>query len=438
MNILTNVMMLALPIPMIQKLKLGKHDKAMLFGLFLLGGFVTITSILRTTSVQHPLKNRMDITFGFITRGIWTLIEANLGTIIPCLVVLRQELGVVSRQSPTRRSRAAQSGRDDEKGFALSDLSTRQAGGLWRGSNLAQQTRLRRVASNYSIKSCSPGGIGHAIATEFQKNGYHVIATARRAEVLEELRKTGMSVVSLDVCDKASIHRCKEEVAQITAGKLDILVNNAGVNHTIPATDIDIDDVKQTFNANVFGPMLMCQAFVPLLIPARGLIINISSVSAIVPYLFASVYSSTKAALDGYSRTLRLELKPFHVRVMVAMTGTVKSNITSHFVRELPGSSLYQPVRDMYDDRIHFSQRNSPMPADVYAKKLVAAALKGEGWLGGLFGRTPDWFWAGGLANVAWFGQTFFPRRFAEFLTAITFKISKMAYIIAEARAKRN
>ncbi|KAM3473341.1 hypothetical protein MY8738_008429 [Beauveria namnaoensis] len=403
MNILTNVMMIALPIPMVQKLKLGKHDKAMLFGLFLLGGFVTVTSILRTTSVQHPLKNRMDITFDFITRGIWTLIEANLGTIIPCLVVLRQELVVVSPQS-LRKSRVAQPGRDDEKGFAF----------------------------------CSPGGIGHAIATEFQKNGYHVIATARRAEVLEELRKTGMSVVSLDVCDKASIQRCKEEAAQITAGKLDILVNNAGVNHTIPATDIDIDDVKHTFNANVFGPMLMCQAFVPLLIPARGLIINISSVSAIVPYLFASVYSSTKAALDGYSRTLRLELKPFNVRVMVAMTGTVKSNITSHFVRELPSSSLYQPVRDMYDERIHFSQKNSPMAADVYAKKLVAAALKGEGWFGGLFGRTPDWFWAGGLANVAWFGQTFFPRRFAEFLTAITFKISKMAYIIAEARAKRN
>ncbi|KAJ3498124.1 hypothetical protein NLG97_g1376 [Lecanicillium saksenae] len=288
------------------------------------------------------------------------------------------------------------------------------------------------------ITGCSPGGIGHAIANEFQKHGYHVIATARRAEVLEELRKTGMSVVALDVCDKASVQKCKEEVAHITSGKLDILVNNAGVNHTIPATDIDIDDVKKTFDANVFGPMLMCQALIPLLIPARGLIINISSVSSIMPYLFASVYSSTKAALNGYSRTLRMELKPFNVRVMVAMTGTVKSNITSHFTRELPSSSLYQPVRDMYDERIHFSQKNSPMPAEIYAKKLVAAAIRGEGWFGGLFGRTPDWFWAGGLANVAWFGQTFFPRRLTEFLTAITFKISKMAFKIAEARAKRD
>lgn len=210
-----------------------------------------------------------------------------------------------------------------------------------------------------------------------------------------------------------------------------------GVNHTIPATDVDIDDVKRTFDANVFGPMLMCQTFVPLLIPARGLIINISSVSSIMPYLFASVYSSTKAALNGYSTTLRMELRPFNVRVMVAMTGTVKSNITSHLVRELPSNSLYKPVQDMYEERIHFSQKNSPMPADVYARKLVAAAIKGEGWFGGLIGRSPDWFWAGGLANASWFGQTFFPRRFSEFITAIIFKISKMTFKIAEAKAKR-
>lgn len=212
---------------------------------------------------------------------------------------------------------------------------------------------------------------------------------------------------------------------------------DSGVNHTIPATDIDIDDVKKTFDTNVFGLMLMCQTFVPLLIEARGLIINISSVSSIMPYLFASAYSATKAAVNGYSRTLRMELKPFNVRVMVAMTGTVKSNITSHFVRPLPSNSLYKPVQDMYDERIQFSQKNSPMPAEVYAKKLVAAALKGEGWLGGFIGRSPDWFWAGGLANVAWFGQAFFPRRFSEFLVTIIFKISKMSFKIAEAKAKR-
>lgn len=195
--------------------------------------------------------------------------------------------------------------------------------------------------------------------------------------------------------------------------------------------------MKKTYDANVFGPMLMCQAFIPLLIPARGLIINISSLSAITPYLFASVYASSKAALNGYSRSLRMELKPLNVRVMVSMTGTVKSNITSHFTRPLPSNSLFKPVQDMYDERIEFSQKNSPMPAETYAKKLVAAAIKGEGWFGGLFGRTPDWFWAGGLANVVWFGQAFFPRRLAEYLASIIFKISKMKFKLAEAKAKR-
>ncbi|OAA69093.1 NAD(P)-binding domain protein [Cordyceps fumosorosea ARSEF 2679] len=288
------------------------------------------------------------------------------------------------------------------------------------------------------ITGCSPGGIGHAIATEFQSKGYHVIATARRAEVLEELRTTGMSVVALDVSDKASVQKCTEEVSRITGGRLDILVNNAGVNHTIPATDIDIDDVKRTFDTNVFGVMLMCQACIPLLVPARGLIVNISSLSSVTPYLFASVYSSTKAALDGYSRTLRLEMKPFGVRVMVAMTGTIKSNITSHLVRQLPADSIYQPVRDMYDERIQFSQRSGTWAADVYAKKLVAAAVKGEGWFGGLFGGTPDWFWAGGLSTLVWFVQAFLTRSLGERFAARTFKIAKMTAKITAAKAKRN
>ncbi|OAA69092.1 hypothetical protein ISF_03467 [Cordyceps fumosorosea ARSEF 2679] len=147
MNILTDVMVLLLPIPVIKNLSLGRRDKAMLYGLFLLGGFVTITSILRTTSVQYSLTNRADITFNFIPRGIWTLIEANLGIIIPCLVILRQPLGILlprlfGPSSPHAHAAFRKPRGDMEKGFALSDLSTSQAdgGGLWCGSNLAQQS----------------------------------------------------------------------------------------------------------------------------------------------------------------------------------------------------------------------------------------------------------------------------------------------------------
>ncbi|KAM3523128.1 hypothetical protein MY4038_008325 [Beauveria bassiana] len=74
---------------------------------------------------------------------------------------------------------------------------------------------------------CTPGGIGHALALQFHAANYHVIATARRAEVLDELAAMGMSAVSLDVTSSASIEKCKAQVAEITGGTLDILVNNA-------------------------------------------------------------------------------------------------------------------------------------------------------------------------------------------------------------------
>lgn len=169
--------------------------------------------------------------------------------------------------------------------------------------------------------------------------------------------------------------------------------------------------------------MAMCQAFSSLLIPSRGLILQISSISAVMPYLFASVYASTKGALNSYSRVLRMELKPFNVRVMVAMTGTIRSNIMNHFDRLLPDNSLYKPVEDVFMQRLRFSQTRGTMDTNEYAKKIVTQALKGEGWLGGWFGRTPDWYWAGGFSYGGWILNTFFPRWLAESAIAWFFKV---------------
>jgi 1-acylglycerone phosphate reductase len=164
-----------------------------------------------------------------------------------------------------------------------------------------------------------------------------------------------------------------------------------------------MDDVRETFETNVFGVMAMCAAFADLLIASRGLIINIASLAAITPYVFGSVYCATKGAVVSYSRTLRLELKPFGVRVMVAMTGTVRSQIASRTHRTLPPGSIYMRIKDVFERRLTFSQNNATVDTKDYARKLVAKALAPE-WpliLRSWFGR-PDWFWAGGMAGLAW------------------------------------
>ncbi|KAK0714475.1 acylglycerone-phosphate reductase-like protein [Lasiosphaeris hirsuta] len=256
------------------------------------------------------------------------------------------------------------------------------------------------------ITGCTPGGIGHALALEFHSRGLHVIATARNSSVLAEMAALGMSTLALDVTKADSIATCHAEVAKLTNGTLDILINNAGRTHTHPATDIDLDDVRETFETNVFGVMAMCAAFADQLIAARGLIINIASLAAVTPYVFGSVYCATKAAVVGYSRTLRLELKPFGVRVMVAMTGTVRSQIASKTHRTLPATSIYQRVRDLFERRLTFSQNNGTVKTEDFARQLVDSALRREAplFLRSWFGR-PDWFWAGGWARQVWLGS---------------------------------
>jgi 1-acylglycerone phosphate reductase len=277
------------------------------------------------------------------------------------------------------------------------------------------------------ITGCTPGGIGHALALEFHSRGCQVIATARRVEVLEDLAAAGLVTLPLDVTSKDSIARCKTEVERITDGRLDILVNNAGRPHVIPALDFDLDDARQTYDTNVFGPMLMVQAFIGLLKEARGLVVMVSSASTELPYLFSGVYSASKNALNQYSRILRMELRPLHVRVMVSMTGTVRSNIAGKPERDLPAGSYYRPVDDLFQKRLLFSQENGTMGHDVFARKLVAQALRGEGWFG-----APDWFWGGGMSSLVWF-STLLPRWMTEGLCALYFGIPTMSRRIAEA-----
>ncbi|KAK2740843.1 short chain dehydrogenase reductase [Colletotrichum kahawae] len=291
------------------------------------------------------------------------------------------------------------------------------------------------------ITGCTPGGIGHALAREFHakttsSSGLHVIATARRPEVLQDLGDQGMTTIALDVTKTQSIAECKQKVTELTGGRLDFLVNNAGLTHTVPATDINMDEVRQTFETNVFGVMAMVQAFVPLMIPSRGLIIMISSLSSVSPYVFGSVYTATKGALNSYSRTLRQELRPFGVRVMVSMTGTVKSDIAK-LNRELPPNSLYTRVKDLYAKRLKFSQNNATVTTEDFASQLVAEALKGEGWLGGWLGGARNWFWAGGMAGSVWLARLLFGEWLLDELAYKKFELPKLEAIVRKEGVKR-
>ncbi|RAL63316.1 hypothetical protein DID88_004392 [Monilinia fructigena] len=263
------------------------------------------------------------------------------------------------------------------------------------------------------ITGCTFGGIGHSIALDFHSRGYTVLASARTASMITDLAALGITTLSLDVTDKKSIEAAKREVEGLiesgTIGGLDVLVNNAGRNCTMPALDVNLDDARHCFETNVFGVMAMCQVFTPLLIKQKGLIVNIGSVAAILPYVFGSTYNASKAALHAYSRTLRLELAPFSVRVMVVVTGGVQSNI-ARVQRILPPSSLYLEIEDDFRKRVVHSQ-DGAMPNVEYARGVVDAVVGGGK-------RT---LWRGNKSWIVWFAKNWvggwvfdliFPRMF--------------------------
>lgn len=162
------------------------------------------------------------------------------------------------------------------------------------------------------VTGVSHDGIGGALATELQRQGYFVFCTGRRAETIAPFQKPGFSTLQVDVTSTKSVLAAAESVSQVTGGRLDVLVNNAGIATHFPALDLDVDGAVHTmFDANVLGVMRMVKAFGHLLIKAKGTVVNIGSIAPIVPLAFSSAYNATKAALHAYGDSLSMEMKPF-------------------------------------------------------------------------------------------------------------------------------
>lgn len=158
------------------------------------------------------------------------------------------------------------------------------------------------------ITGCS-SGIGQQLATVFAEKGITVLATARRAESLEELtsKHKNIEALSLELDDMSSIDKLKDTVVRRTGGRVDYLINNAATHYAATAMDLDVQEVAKLFAINVFAVMKLCQLFIPLLQEApHGRIVQIGSVSRAVPVVWQAAYNASKAALSQYTKTLRL------------------------------------------------------------------------------------------------------------------------------------
>lgn len=151
---------------------------------------------------------------------------------------------------------------------------------------------MTSVFKSVLITGCSAGGIGAGLAEVFREKGYHVFATARTASKIPKTLADApnVTVLTLDVVSSDSIAAAVKKVNEETGGKLDVLVNNCGRNLVMPGLDASIEEGKKLFDLNFWAVLTMIQGFAPLLIKAKGYVVNNTSISGVLPMAFSSMY----------------------------------------------------------------------------------------------------------------------------------------------------
>ena len=175
------------------------------------------------------------------------------------------------------------------------------------------------------ITGCSTG-IGRALALACLERGDLVFATARKIESLNDIEHERLVPIALDVNDDAAIAKAMAIVTE-RVHHIDLLVNNAGYAAMGPVLELSHDKLLAQFETNVFAPLAITRAALPLLRAANGSqVVNVGSVSGILTTPFSGAYCATKAALHSLSDAMRMELAPFKIRVITVQPGAIQSS----------------------------------------------------------------------------------------------------------------
>jgi NAD(P)-dependent dehydrogenase (short-subunit alcohol dehydrogenase family) len=166
------------------------------------------------------------------------------------------------------------------------------------------------------ITGCS-SGYGLETALHFLQQGWKVVATMRtpREELLP--RSDRLRVFALDITNPRSI-----AAALDAAGPIDVLVNNAGIGLMGAFEATPMATAREVFETNTFGVMAMTQAVLPAFRQRRsGMVVNVTSSATLAPFPLVAVYTASKAAVEGFTESLALELQVFNVRAKLVEPG---------------------------------------------------------------------------------------------------------------------
>ncbi|MBA3387471.1 MAG: SDR family NAD(P)-dependent oxidoreductase [Chthoniobacterales bacterium] len=188
-------------------------------------------------------------------------------------------------------------------------------------------------------------GIGRAIAEELAAPETSLLLHGRDSAALKETQRAveergaRTEIVTCDLSDPDAVNAM---ALQIAREPLDVLINNGGIAVVKPLADISLGDWQRAIAINVTAPFLLTQKLAPAM-PRGGSIVNILSVAAKTGFAGWSSYSTTKFALEGFSQSIREELRPHGIRVINIYPAATATGIWEGVEGEWPREKMMSP-----------------------------------------------------------------------------------------------
>jgi short-subunit dehydrogenase len=240
----------------------------------------------------------------------------------------------------------------------------------------------QKVQKSILITGCS-SGIGLKAALDLQKRGYQVFATARKQSDVDKLNGQGLCSFLLDVTDPESIQKALAQVLVKTGGTLEALFNNAGYMQAGAFEDMTDQLDRAQLETNFFGPINLTRAVLPIMRgQGHGRIIQNSSILGVITMPYYGAYNASKHALEGYTSTLRQELRGSGIHVSLINPGPITSNLRdtafTHYQHALKThqsghhDNVYKKMEATYFKKDRKSQSLTLSPEAVTSKLIHA------------------------------------------------------------------
>jgi len=231
----------------------------------------------------------------------------------------------------------------------------------------------RSLAGRVAVVTGASSGIGLATAKALSGAGARLVLVSRsesrlQAAAREIARATGGGPPALplpcDVADPQAVLAMADRIRH-DVGTPDVVVNNAGIGHWAPVIELSLERIRSVFDVNFFGAVHCTKAFLPAMLERRqGTVVFVSSGLGALPFPYSAAYCASKHALNGFAGSLRAEVEPLGVNVLLVLPGGTRTKFfeANAYPADVLSRYLFQRL----------------VPPELVAQRIVRAVIRGR------------------------------------------------------------